>query len=104
MPKRRSLQVHPLDEILGSRANVAVLRAICRHVAPRWPVEITAETKLSRASVWNALYRLRQLGVIDVVGAWQQGTSVPFRLRHEHPLALPIFGLFLREESFQRGG
>lgn len=89
----------PLDEILGTRANMRVLRVFRDQVhAPRllWPSEIVEATGLSRAGVWKALNRLENTLIIEPVNL-DQGRAVPYRWVRRHRLAEPLFRLFVAE-------
>lgn len=88
----------PLDEVLGTRANVRVLRVFHNH-APRlvWPSEIVDEARLSRAGVWNALKRLERSLLVEPVNL-AYGRMVPYRQVRRHRMAEPLAELF-RVES-----
>ena len=86
----------PLDEMLGTRANLSVLRALqTQFHTPRliWPSEIVEATGLSRAGVWKALNRLESVLIIEPVNL-AQGRAVPYRWVRRHRLAEPLSRLF----------
>jgi hypothetical protein len=89
----------PLDEILGTRANMRVLRVFRDQAhAPRllWPSEIVEKTGLSRAGVWKALNRLESQLIIEPVNL-AHGRAIPYRWVRRHRLAEPLFRLFVAE-------
>lgn len=86
----------PLDEMLGTRANLKVMRALqTRLHSPRliWPSEIVETTGLSRAGVWKALNRLESVLIIEPVNLGH-GRTVPYRWVRRHRLAEPLSRLF----------
>jgi hypothetical protein len=92
----------PLDEMLGTRANVRVLR-VFHAQSPRlvWPSEIVQATGLSRAGVWKALNRLESSLIIEPVNL-AQGRTVPYRCVRRHRLAEPLSRLFGTEAEVLR--
>lgn len=86
----------PLDEMLGTRANLRVLRVFHAQVHANrlvWPSEIVQATGLSRAGVWKSLHRLETSLIIEPVNL-AQGRAVPYRWVRRHRLAEPLIRLF----------
>jgi predicted nucleotidyltransferase len=86
----------PLDEILGSRGNVGVLRVLCRHGGPLPTRSVADRSRLTRQGIKKALDQLVALGIVEPVG---QGRSLLYELNEEHPLATAITGLFRAETA-----
>lgn len=84
----------PLDDILGARANVQILRVLTRHQGPLGRSEASRRANLTRAGGLKAIDRLYAVGIIDVTGS---GRTQQIRLRKEHPLASDLVDLFQAE-------
>lgn len=84
----------PLNEILGTEANVRVLRELCRADAPLARTTIAERAGLSLPGTSAAVAKLQRSGIVDAVGA---GTRQSFEFRGTHPLALALRTLFLAE-------
>ncbi len=91
-----SILHQPLDEILGSRGNVGVLRVLCRHGGPLPVRAIADRSRLTRQGIKKVLDQLVALGIVEPVG---QGHSLLYELNGEHPLAAPITELFRAETT-----
>ncbi|MBI4545989.1 MAG: nucleotidyltransferase domain-containing protein [Gemmatimonadetes bacterium] len=87
---------HPLDTALGRPAALRVLRVLCVHGGELSTTSLAARAGLTRAGAWQALTKLVELGVVEVVG---QGRAVSYRLNRRHPLARPLEELFLAEAA-----
>lgn len=86
----------PLDEILGARANVQILRILAHHRAPLGRSEASRHANLTRAGGLKAIQRLFAIGMIEVIGG---GRTQQIRLRKEHPLASDLVELFQAEAA-----
>ena len=84
----------PLNAILGTEANVRLLRVLTRARAPIAAGELAARANLNRTSVYPALATLEHAGIIAFVGA---GAHRQARLRTSHPLASSLRTLFKAE-------
>lgn len=87
-----------LDEVLGARSRVAVLRHLVRVPHNAWPTHLVRWTRLSRSSVWEALWRLEALGVVEPA-FFEHGGRVPWRIHPHHLLREPLKALFLAERQ-----
>lgn len=87
---------HPLDRILGSEANVRVLRVLSLHGGHLSAPEIAARSGLSRQGVWNALNALMELDVVEPLGA---GKTLLYYLQRGHPLESGLKALFTAEAN-----
>jgi hypothetical protein len=94
---RRKEPIGPLDEILGSVGTVRVLRALSHPGHPRWSAHLAFLTDLSRSSLWDAVNRLSDEGIVEPVHEWHPGGSVPLRIARRHPLARALTLLFDEE-------
>ena len=84
----------PLNEILGTEANVRLLRVLAHARTPIAAGELAARAALNRTSIYPALETLEQAGIVAFVGA---GAQRQVQLRSTHPLARPIRALFRAE-------
>jgi predicted nucleotidyltransferase len=91
----RSSTFHrPLDAILGTVANVRVLRVLTEHGGALGATMIATRARVARQSAWNAIARLSELGIIESFG---EPVGTLFRLSPEHPLAPALRALFQTE-------
>jgi predicted nucleotidyltransferase len=84
----------PLDEFLGARGNVGVLRILSRHGGALSASEVANRSRLTRQGANKALAQLVTLGIVTVEG---QGRSRLYRLNRRHPLAVAVIELFQAE-------
>ena len=92
---QRSSTFHrPLDAMLGTVANVRVLRVLAEHGGALAATTIATRARISRQSAWNAIARLSELGVVETFGE-PRGTL--FRISPAHPLVPAIRALFQTE-------
>ena len=84
----------PLNEILGTAANVRLLRVLALTRTAIGAGELASRTNLNRTSVYPALVALEGTGIIDYVGS---GAQRQLRLRTAHPLAASLRALFRAE-------
>lgn len=80
--------------MLGTEANVRLLRELARAGIPLGAGELARRAQLGRTSVYPALAALERSGIVEYVGA---GATRQVRLRKAHPLATPIASLFRSE-------
>jgi predicted nucleotidyltransferase len=86
----------PLNEILGSRATLLVMRALMRHGGEMSVTLIVAHTGLSKRSVHHALSTLESLRVVQSLGT---SRARLYKERVDHPLREPLAVLFEAEED-----
>lgn len=86
----------PLNHILGTEANVRVLRVLAERRTPISAAELSRQTQLQRSTVSRTLKQLDQLGVIDFTGVAPQAQAV---LREPGMLAMAIRQLFDNEKA-----
>ncbi len=97
--KRQSAFRYPLSFILGTEANVRVLRALAFSSAPRSHAELARETGLSAPGLRRSVVSLEEAGVVDLLGAARRQRV---RLRREHPLSAALVALFQAEADRPR--
>lgn len=85
---------YPLTIILGTDANVRVLRELSRHGGMLSSPLLADRSGLARASVWSALGPLEGIGIVS-----SEGTAKTrlYRLNDRHPLAKSVQALFEQE-------
>lgn len=86
----------PLNVILGTEANVRLLRELTLAGISIGAGELALRAKLGRTSVYPALEGLEETGVVEFVGVGKQRQA---RIRKSHPLAQPLVTLFRAEQS-----
>jgi hypothetical protein len=91
--KRQNTLRYPLNSILGTEANVRVLRALSFTSSSRPYSDLARETGLSSAGLRHAVACLENAGLADVLGA----SSKQVRYRREHPLSSELASLFRAE-------
>jgi DNA-binding transcriptional regulator GbsR (MarR family) len=84
----------PLNEVLGTEANVRLLRVLTLAETPLGAGELASRASLGRTSIYPALRTLERTGIVRFVGA---GAQRQVRLRAKHPLARAIKELFVAE-------
>jgi predicted nucleotidyltransferase len=95
-PSPASTLYHPLDDVLGTRALVRVLRVLASHGGSLAVADIARRAKLTLPSVRTALRRLLDLEITTGIGA---GRSMICELRKEHPLVPVLVSLFSVEQE-----
>lgn len=88
--------VAPLNRILGTEANVRLLRVLSEAREPLGRAEVARRAQMDTSGVRRALDSLAAEGIVETVGA---GARAPVRLRARHPLASAIRGLFVAERG-----
>lgn len=91
---RESALRSPLNDILGTEANVRLLRVLSRTSLPMSATELARRAAITLSGVGRALGALERTGIIEFVGV---GGRRPVRLRQEHPLATALEALFAAE-------
>ena len=91
-PQSRLLQ--PLNGILGTPANVRLIRTLSLSSTPLAAGELARRAELGRTSIYPALRELEFIGIIEFVGA---GAQRQIQLRERHPLASGLKDLFRTE-------
>lgn len=86
----------PLNGILGTEANVRILRALSESTAPISAAELARRAQLQRSSVHRALRTLAGLGIVSFVGT---APHLQISLADHSPLTKPIRALFGAESS-----
>nr|WP_294523647.1 hypothetical protein [uncultured Rhodopila sp.] len=92
----QSAQRYPLTKILGTEANVRLLRELSRHGGQLSAPLLTARTGLAKASVRAALAALDAVGIVSPAGS---GRTHLYSIRADHPLSVCLGGLFEAEEA-----
>lgn len=92
LPKRPENQLlRPLNEILGTQANVRLMRALALSATCMTSGELARRARLGRTSIYPALRELERTGTVEFVGA---GSQRQVQLRDRHPLAQRLKDLF----------
>lgn len=91
---------YPLTGILGTEANVRILRELFRHGGQLSAPSLVARSGLAKTSVWAGLTALETAGILSAVGT---GRVRLYSIQPDHPLREPLHALFEAEERrFQR--
>jgi hypothetical protein len=94
-PKREQSRVlQPLNDILGTHANVRLIRTLSLSSTPLTAGELARRAALGRTSIYPALRELEFTGIVEFVGAGAQRQT---QLRERHPLARALKDLFRAE-------
>lgn len=86
----------PLDNILGSKGHVRILRQLSETDNPMSHSELLDRTSLSRQGVYDVVRRLVETGILKYVGS---GKQQQVKLRQEYPLTDFIRHLFNTEKK-----
>jgi len=86
--------LRPLNEILGTQANVRLMRGLALSATSVTSGELARRAQLGRTSIYPALRELERSGIIELVGA---GSQRQVQLRERHPLARGLKELFRAE-------
>lgn len=96
-PKRvQSRFLQPLNNILGTPANVRLIRTLSLSSTPLAAGELARRADLGRTSIFPALRELEFIGIVEFVGA---GARRQIQLRERHPLATALKDLFRAEAN-----
>ena len=95
-PAHQSIARCPINKILGTEANVRVLRELLRHGGALGVSRLAGDAGLSRQGARNAANALSSAGVIEQLGA---GNTILYRVDMQHPLAPALKALFDGEEA-----
>jgi predicted nucleotidyltransferase len=91
----QSAHRYPLTAILGTDANVRILRELSRHGGQLSAPSLVSRTGIAKTSVWAGLTSLEQAGVVSVAGT---GRARLYSIRSDHPLRGALDALFEAEE------
>ena len=86
--------LRPLNEILGTPANVRLMRTLSLSTVSLTSGELAKRAQLGRTSIYPALHALERAGMLEFVGA---GAQSQVQIREQHPLARPLRQLFRAE-------
>lgn len=86
----------PLNEILGTRGHIEVLRQLVAADSPMTHSELLERTGLSRQGVYDVVGRLAETGLVTYVGS---GRRQQVTLRREYPLTDILGQLFAAERD-----
>jgi hypothetical protein len=92
----QSAQRYPLTAILGTEANVRLLRELFRNGGQMSAPLLEGRTGLAKASVWAALAALEGTGIVACAGT---GRTHLYSIRADHPLSGCLDALFEAEEA-----
>lgn len=91
---RQSHLLQPLNRVLGTEANVRLVRVLALSSTPVTSGELAKRALLGRTSIYPALRELERAGIVEFVGA---GTQRQVQLRDRNPLAGILRQLFRAE-------
>jgi predicted nucleotidyltransferase/biotin operon repressor len=92
----QSAQRYPLTVVLGTEANVRLLRELSRHGGQLSAPDLVRRTGLAKTSVWAGISAIEEAGVASVAGT---GRSRLYSLQVDHPLRAALDALFEAEEA-----
>lgn len=93
----QSARRYPLNAILGTEANVRLLRVLIATAGqPVTSSALAGRAALARTSIYKALDLLEQTGIVTYTGA---GRQRQVRFRRNHPLAPALEALFTAEST-----
>lgn len=98
--QRQSARRSPLNRILGTEANVRLLRAVCLEPFPMNRTELGRVANLEAKGAHLAANRLLEEGLLRLVG---KGKRQQVELNINHPLARDIHALFRAEQASVEG-
>ncbi len=84
----------PLNDTLGSEANVRILRLLTKTMVPMSKAAIARRAALNESGVGRVIAELTGRGIVESLGT---GSRHLFRLGTGHPLASPLADLFAAE-------
>lgn len=86
----------PLNAILGTEANVRILRVLAGSDAPLSRSRLAEQTMLHISGIARAISMLEEQGIVKPIGS---GARQPVQFRGEHPLGHAIRALFHAEQE-----
>ena len=92
----QSFQRYPLTQVLGTEANVRLLRELALHGGLLSAPSLVTRTGLAKGSVRTGLDALLAVGMVVMKGS---GNVRLHSLRSDHPLGGPIEALFEAEQA-----
>ena len=87
---------NPLNDILGSKGHILILRELITLDIPINYAELIERTNLSRQGLYDVVDRLIETGALMHVGIGKQKL---IQLRTDHPLSESIINLFTKEKK-----
>ena len=107
--ERQSVLQKPLSYMLGTEANVRLLRVLSETRTPLGKADVARRAGLNESGARRALTSLAKIGIVEALGT---GSQRPVQLSRKHPLAPALESLFGAEaerferlkESLQRAG
>jgi hypothetical protein len=94
---RQSALRAPLNALLGTEANVRILRVLAEEGSSLSASEIAHRAQLGLAGVGSAVAALIDVGIVERVGS---GTRSPVRMRPDHPLSRSLTDVFQHERAY----
>ena len=88
---------HPLNHVLGTEANVRVLRSVLLSEIPIGVSELARRASLQASGVARVCMRLEDLGVIEAVGRGARNRQ--YRRSARYPLGNQLVALFTEERA-----
>lgn len=85
----------PLNRVLGTEANVRLLRVLAGTSQPIAPSLLARRAELNLSGALKALDGLEELGFVERIGS---GARRPVAFVREHPLSAAITALFIAED------
>ena len=92
--QRQNPLLRPLNEILGTPANVRLMRTLTLSTVSLTSGELAKRAQLGRTSIYPALRQLERTGIVELVGA---GSQAQVQIRDRHPLSRQLRQLFRAE-------
>ena len=92
--QRQNPLLRPLNEILGTPANVRLMRTLTLSTVSLTSGELAKRAQLGRTSIYPALRELERAGIVEFVGA---GAQAQVQIRDRHPLSRQLRQLFRAE-------
>ncbi len=84
----------PLNDILGTEANVRILRVLVSTNVPMSKAAVARRAALNASGVGRSIDELTDRGIVESLGT---GSRRLYQVRREHPLASPLADLFAAE-------
>lgn len=87
----------PLNRLLGTEANVRILRVLAERDTALSASEIARRTQLRLSGVGKSVGAMVDAGILQPIGG---GSRAPVQLRSEHPIAGALRELFRHEREY----